>query len=138
MEYLPIDYLKWPNATNNNNYYNDGNDNTQTYDVQLTLISATWVWGQMFTFCWILKEENTTNWQTSCIYVDEFVKKFLLNVTLNLQIIIDKKVAKGVEIIKDNRKRKVFAKKEVVISAGAVNSPVLLMLSGVSLIWKSG
>ena len=41
------------------------------------------------------------------------------------------KRATGIEFIKDNRKSTVYARKEIIISAGAVNSPVLLMLSGI-------
>lgn len=39
--------------------------------------------------------------------------------------------AYGVEFIRDGRKEVVFAKKEVILSAGAINSPQLLMLSGI-------
>ena len=39
--------------------------------------------------------------------------------------------AYGVEFIKDGRRQVVFARKEVILSAGAINSPQLLMLSGV-------
>ena len=35
------------------------------------------------------------------------------------------------EFIKNNRKTQVFARKEVIVSAGAINSPTLLMLSGI-------
>jgi choline dehydrogenase len=38
---------------------------------------------------------------------------------------------KGVEFMRDGRTHKVAARKEVVLSAGAVNSPKLLMLSGI-------
>lgn len=37
----------------------------------------------------------------------------------------------GVEILKDNIKKRVLVKKEVILSAGAIDSPKLLMLSGV-------
>ncbi|OAD62859.1 Glucose dehydrogenase [acceptor] [Eufriesea mexicana] len=37
----------------------------------------------------------------------------------------------GVEFIKEGRKEVVYAKKEVILSAGAINSPQLLMLSGI-------
>lgn len=41
------------------------------------------------------------------------------------------KTAYGVEFIKDNRRIEVLAKKEVILSAGAIATPQLLMLSGV-------
>jgi choline dehydrogenase len=41
------------------------------------------------------------------------------------------KEAIGIEIIKDNRKLLIYANKEVVLSSGTINSPVLLMLSGI-------
>lgn len=49
------------------------------------------------------------------------------------KILIDEntKTAYGVEFIKNNKKRRILAKKEVIISAGSFNSPKLLMLSGV-------
>lgn len=49
------------------------------------------------------------------------------------KILIDPqtKNAYGVEFVKNRRKRVVFARKEVILSAGALNSPQLLMLSGV-------
>ncbi|KAL4220285.1 hypothetical protein ACF0H5_020693 [Mactra antiquata] len=44
--------------------------------------------------------------------------------------IVDK-TAIGVSYIKDNRKHYVRAKKEVILSAGSINSPQILMLSGI-------
>jgi choline dehydrogenase-like flavoprotein len=41
------------------------------------------------------------------------------------------KEAIGIEIIKDNRKLLIYANKEMVLSSGTINSPVLLMLSGI-------
>lgn len=49
------------------------------------------------------------------------------------KIIIDPKTKRtvGIEFVKNRRKRMVFAKKEVILSAGTLNSPQLLMLSGI-------
>ncbi|CAK1541574.1 unnamed protein product [Leptosia nina] len=49
------------------------------------------------------------------------------------KVLIDKdtKRAYGVEFIRDNAKQVVYAKREVILSAGAIASPQLLMLSGV-------
>jgi len=49
------------------------------------------------------------------------------------KILIDPKTKKttGVEFIKKGNLRTVYVKKEVVLSAGPINSPQLLMLSGV-------
>jgi len=49
------------------------------------------------------------------------------------RILIDPKTKKatGVEFIKKGKHRTVYVKKEVILSAGAINSPQLLMLSGV-------
>ncbi|KAF6217328.1 hypothetical protein GE061_001682 [Apolygus lucorum] len=51
------------------------------------------------------------------------VTKILINPTT--------KTAYGVEYVKNNKKYTVRAKKEVILSAGSLNSPQLLMLSGV-------
>ncbi|EDS39695.1 choline dehydrogenase, mitochondrial [Culex quinquefasciatus] len=50
-----------------------------------------------------------------------------------IRILIDPrtKTAHGVELVKDGVQHRVYASKEVVLSAGAINSPQLLMLSGV-------
>lgn len=49
------------------------------------------------------------------------------------RILIDNvtKKAVGVEFVSNRKKHRVFARKEVIISAGAINSPQLLMLSGI-------
>ena len=47
------------------------------------------------------------------------------------KIIIEKNHAKGVEVIKSGKLHKVIANKEVLLSGGALNSPHLLMLSGI-------
>ncbi|KAH3811964.1 glucose dehydrogenase [FAD, quinone]-like [Dreissena polymorpha] len=51
--------------------------------------------------------------------------------SLATKIAIDKKRATGVYVIRNGRKDFIKARKEVIVSAGAVNSPQLLMLSGI-------
>jgi Choline dehydrogenase and related flavoproteins len=54
-----------------------------------------------------------------------------------LKVLIDPNTKRvfGVEFMKNNKKRVVYAKKEVVLSAGAFFSPHLLLLSGNSLLF---
>ncbi|KAL4218202.1 hypothetical protein ACF0H5_022938 [Mactra antiquata] len=47
------------------------------------------------------------------------------------KINIENKIAKGVYFIKDGRKMYIEARKEVIVSGGTINSPQLLMLSGI-------
>ena len=47
------------------------------------------------------------------------------------KLIIEEKKCTGVEYIKDGKTCKAFATKEVILSAGAIQSPKLLMLSGI-------
>jgi len=48
-----------------------------------------------------------------------------------LKVLIENNQARGVIVVKNGRKHTVLAKKEVLLSTGAINSPQLLMLSGV-------
>ncbi|XKL64779.1 hypothetical protein PGB90_004865 [Kerria lacca] len=59
-----------------------------------------------------------------------------LHISINsrvTKILIDPntKQAYGVQFVKHGRKRVVFTRKEIILSAGALNSPQLLMLSGI-------
>ena len=47
------------------------------------------------------------------------------------KILFDGKKAVGIEYIQGGETKKVFAENEVIISGGAINSPQLLMLSGI-------
>ncbi|CAB0028349.1 unnamed protein product [Trichogramma brassicae] len=55
--------------------------------------------------------------------------------SLVTRILIDEKPARmqarGVEFVKRGRKLRVYARREVIVSAGALNTPKLLMLSGI-------
>lgn len=50
---------------------------------------------------------------------------------LAAKILLDGKVATGVEYIQRGVRKTAFAKREVIVSAGAINSPQLLQLSGI-------
>ncbi|XP_044764616.1 glucose dehydrogenase [FAD, quinone]-like [Coccinella septempunctata] len=69
-------------------------------------------------------------------YVQPSMKRPNFNVTLKAfvtKIIIDEKTktAKGVLFVLNGKKYRASARKEVILSAGAVNSPQILMLSGI-------
>ncbi|CAG2253490.1 unnamed protein product [Mytilus edulis] len=49
----------------------------------------------------------------------------------NLQVFIRNNKAVGVEFIKDGKRRRIFAKHEVILSAGFIRSAQILMLSGI-------
>lgn len=84
---------------------------------------------------------QTTQWQGRRVSA---AKAYLRSVRgrRNLHVAIEARVtrvlidrrnqrATGVEFVKAGRKRVVLARKEVILSAGALNSPQLLMLSGI-------
>ncbi|RZF42366.1 hypothetical protein LSTR_LSTR004174 [Laodelphax striatellus] len=61
-----------------------------------------------------------------------------IHVAMNSQVIkvmlntdTDKPKATGVQFIRDGRKQTVHARREVILSSGAINTPQLLMLSGI-------
>ncbi|KAA0192759.1 hypothetical protein HAZT_HAZT007831 [Hyalella azteca] len=70
---------------------------------------------------------------------DAYLKPNLHRSNLRLQagslvtkVIIDRNLrAIGVEYIRDGKMRRAFARKEVILSAGAIDSPKLLLLSGI-------
>lgn len=55
----------------------------------------------------------------------------VLKYALVTKILLEGDKAVGVEVVKSGRKYKVRARKEVILSAGAINTPQLLMLSGI-------
>ena len=71
---------------------------------------------------------------TSVTYLHPIIKRKNLKVitkTVVHKIMIENNKAVGVEYIQGKRKEEVYAENEVILSAGAINSPQLLMLSGV-------
>ena len=51
--------------------------------------------------------------------------------SLVTKVIFDERKAIGVDLVRDNRKNRVYVNKEVIVSAGALGSPQLLLLSGI-------
>lgn len=77
---------------------------------------------------------------TRCSTAKAFLRPIRLRKNLHIslyshvtKILIDQRTrrAYGVEYIRNGRKRRILATKEVILSAGAINSPQLLMLSGI-------
>jgi choline dehydrogenase-like flavoprotein len=75
-----------------------------------------------------------------CSTSKAFLRPFRLRKNLHVakfahvtKVLIDPatKRAFGVEFVKNDKRQMVFARKEVILSAGALNSPQILMLSGV-------
>ncbi|XP_071136342.1 glucose dehydrogenase [FAD, quinone]-like [Mytilus edulis] len=73
-------------------------------------------------------------WGTATAYLRPVIGRPNLHTSTQsyvTNILIENKTAVGIEMIKSGRKIIVSANKEVVLSAGAINSPQLLMLSGI-------
>lgn len=86
--------------------------------------------------CLALKTTTVTkNISYNCIKSIKKLKIFLLTQFVLFQVtrvLFDSKNrAIGVVYIRDGRERILFAKKEVILSAGSIASPQLLLLSGV-------
>ncbi|XP_071133697.1 glucose dehydrogenase [FAD, quinone]-like isoform X2 [Mytilus edulis] len=78
--------------------------------------------------------KNGERSNTAKAYLRPVINRPNLHISINTfvtKVLLDGKKAIGVEVIKDNRKLNLYANKEVILSAGAINSPVILMLSGI-------
>ncbi|XP_062607233.1 glucose dehydrogenase [FAD, quinone]-like, partial [Saccostrea cucullata] len=82
-------------------------------------------------------QETTRNgerWSTAKAFLRPAMNRPNLHVAVNsyvTKILIEKKTAVGISVMRDNLKHVIKARKEVIISAGAFNSPQILMLSGI-------
>ncbi|XP_069672030.1 glucose dehydrogenase [FAD, quinone]-like [Periplaneta americana] len=79
---------------------------------------------------------NGTRWSASRAFLHPIKNRNNLHVkkrSLVCKVLIypNTRTAYGVEFIRDNKKYTVRARKEVILSAGAINSPQILMLSGI-------
>ncbi|KAJ8315326.1 hypothetical protein KUTeg_007476 [Tegillarca granosa] len=80
----------------------------------------------------IIKDGVRTS--TSTAYIKPVLERDNLHVIIDThvtKVLIENKKAIGIEAIRSGRKVKVLANKEVILSAGAINTPQILMLSGV-------
>ena len=78
--------------------------------------------------------KNGERQSTATSYLRPIINRPNLHISLNTmatKVLLKDKEAYGVEMIKDNKKFLIYANKEVILSSGSVNSPVLLMLSGI-------
>ncbi|XP_069134411.1 glucose dehydrogenase [FAD, quinone]-like [Argopecten irradians] len=86
-------------------------------------------------FSWIQSNiKNGERWNNYRAFVKPHINRPNLHVSPNsftTKVLIKNKKAIGIEYIKNGRKKTVLARKEVILSAGSVNSPQLLMLSGI-------
>ncbi|XP_025829119.1 glucose dehydrogenase [FAD, quinone]-like, partial [Agrilus planipennis] len=79
---------------------------------------------------------NGTRQSTAKAFIRPYKSRNNLHILLNstvTRILINKrsKSAYGVEVVSEGKKQSIFATKEVILSGGAVNSPQLLLLSGI-------
>ena len=73
-------------------------------------------------------------WSTSFAFLRPVRRRGNLSVatdTLALRVLVEKGRATGIEITHQGRPRRVRAEREVILCAGTVNSPQILMLSGI-------
>ena len=86
-------------------------------------------------FCtYDLTIKDGTRCGTGRAYLKDALKRHNVDIFKEAEvqkIIIEDKIAKGIEVIIKGKKEKLFAGKEVLISCGSINSPKLLQLSGI-------
>ncbi|XP_061113052.1 choline dehydrogenase, mitochondrial [Conger conger] len=73
-------------------------------------------------------------WSTASAYLRPALSRANLKTevrSLTTKVLFEGTKAVGVEYMQNGEKKKVYAEKEVILSGGAINSPQLLMLSGV-------
>ena len=84
--------------------------------------------------CLIQQLHNGERASTTKYYLNPVKKRKNLSIFSNSfveKIIFDGKKAIGIEIKIKNKIEKVYAEKELILSGGSINSPQLLLLSGI-------
>ncbi len=77
--------------------------------------------------------KNGKRWSSAKAYLEPAIKSGKCQIIRGLvtKIIINKKQAVGVEYLQNGKTECVYASKEVIIAASAINSPKILLLSGI-------
>ena len=75
-------------------------------------------------------------WSTASAYLRPALNSPQKNLNVESKVLVTKilfdgKKAIGVEYVQGGETKKVYAENEVIVSGGAINSPQLLMLSGI-------
>ena len=75
-------------------------------------------------------------WSTASAYLRPALNRPQKNLNVESKVLVTKilfdgKKAIGVEYVQGGETKKVYAENEVIVSGGAINSPQLLMLSGI-------
>jgi choline dehydrogenase len=82
----------------------------------------------------VVTQRKGARWSTADAYLKPALKRknlTLLTEATATRVIFDGNRATGVEFSKDNQRQVVRVRREVVLSGGAINTPQLLMLSGI-------
>lgn len=117
----------------------------EKYDLHQSVINAAKEAGYLYTqdsngfkqdgFCTFdLTINNGVRSGAAKAYMEEASKRSNVEIftqTVVQKIIIENKIAKGIEVVLKGKKDKIYAGKEVILSCGSINSPKLLQLSGI-------
>ncbi|KAK3102353.1 hypothetical protein FSP39_010753 [Pinctada imbricata] len=91
-------------------------------------------WSQIGYEPMTLTTMNGARCNTARSFLQTAVMRKNLHISVNSQVskvLLKNKIAYGVEFIRGNRKHRINARKEVILSGGAINTPQILMLSGI-------
>ncbi|MER7556217.1 GMC family oxidoreductase N-terminal domain-containing protein [Nocardioides sp. NPDC126508] len=82
----------------------------------------------------MVTQRRGARWSTAAAYLKPAARRANLNVVTGAQasrVIFDGTRATGVEAVVDGRRTTITARREVILCGGAINTPQLLMLSGI-------
>ncbi|MEI7057325.1 GMC family oxidoreductase N-terminal domain-containing protein [Nocardioides sp. CCNWLW239] len=82
----------------------------------------------------MVTQRRGARWSTAAAYLKPAAKRANLTVVTGAQVsrvTFDGRRATGVEAVVDDQRTRITARREVILSGGAINTPQLLMLSGI-------